>query len=241
MKNLLLSVAIFCFLLTSCDSRKKEFDYFQDGKTLKRVTEFNNGIKDGLEVEYYKSGKVRSNAFWIKGKKEGVFKQFFESGNLAVEVNYHNNRRVGDMKIYRSTGQLHLIEIYDSLGELIDYREYNLDGSRNTNPFPLTSFEKDTVRLGDSIRARVRLGNTANFGMMKGYFIRTSELTFDKDNNPDSITDTLNIVYSDQNIYRVNFRAEKLGENFFKGQIFIRFMEDSIMIASVTRPFYVRP
>jgi hypothetical protein len=145
------------------------------------------------------------------------------------------------MKIYRSTGQLHLIEIYDSLGELIDYREYNLDGSRNTSPFPLTSFVKDTVKLGDSVSARVRLGNLADFRMMKGYFIRTSELTFDKDNNPDSITDTLDIVYSDQNIYRVNFRAEKLGENFFKGQIFIRLMEDSIVIASVTRPFYVRP
>jgi hypothetical protein len=241
MKSLLVSVALFCFLLLSCDSRKKEHDYFQDGKTLKRVTEFKDGIKDGVEVEYYKSGEARSNAFWSNGKKEGVFKQFFEGGNLAVEVNYHNDRRVGDMKIYRSTGQLHLIEIYDSLGELIDYREYNLDGSRNTSPFPLTSFVKDTVKLGDSVSARVRLGNLADFRMMKGYFIRTSELTFDKDNNPDSITDTLDIVYSDQNIYRVNFRAEKLGENFFKGQIFIRLMEDSIVIASVTRPFYVRP
>jgi antitoxin component YwqK of YwqJK toxin-antitoxin module len=80
--------------------------YYEDG-TLAQETFFGKyGLEDGAEHSYYRSGKLRSETFYVHGKKDGVEKYFFESGALMCESPYRKGVPEGVAKEYKEDGTL---------------------------------------------------------------------------------------------------------------------------------------
>lgn len=96
-----------------------------------------NGIYTGAWINYYKSGKKRSQGNYVNGTQDGTWIYFYESGKKEQEGNYKNNLPIGVWIWYYPNGQIKrkenfngsgklegVVEEYDSLGAEITRGEY---------------------------------------------------------------------------------------------------------------------
>lgn len=92
--------------------------------------------KDGINLSYYPSGKVKSEVFYKNGKKNGSGKWYFESGQLKYEGNWKNGKQDGVEMAYFASGQLRqeaylrdgraqgIYKEYSQTGELLVHMKY---------------------------------------------------------------------------------------------------------------------
>jgi antitoxin component YwqK of YwqJK toxin-antitoxin module len=94
-------VIIAPLLLLSFASGKSELitDYYSNG-SLKSKIEYRigthsgnkEGIKEGLEQVFFRSGKLSHEISYVNGKKDGTFKQYDRQGNLREVMHYKKRR-----------------------------------------------------------------------------------------------------------------------------------------------------
>lgn len=75
-----------------------------DGNGIKTKVSFANGLKNGLEINYYKDGAVESQGSYSSDIRSGLWKMFGAKGNILAEGNYSKkeNSENLDIKYERS-------------------------------------------------------------------------------------------------------------------------------------------
>lgn len=82
---------------------------WQDGK-LKATTEWQNGLKNGIQNLYFSNGNLERTMQFKDGILEGPYKSFYENGALNQDFNYKSNGKdskyLGWNKTYDENGNL---------------------------------------------------------------------------------------------------------------------------------------
>ncbi len=67
---------------------------FEDGVLIREIN-FQNGLENGLEKNYYANGKTKSTVAYLKGKKNGVAFEYDEKGIQIIKETYINGIKNG--------------------------------------------------------------------------------------------------------------------------------------------------
>ncbi len=162
---------LFSFFIVSCSSVETKIEYFEDGKTIKSKSDFVDGIKNGVEIKYYKDGKTKSIKEWRKGKLQGAGKEFYADGSASV-LTFLNGKPVGEANFFDVNNKLREIQYYDSSGVLIEVKKYDVNGDQVRNAeFILPWLRSDTVKLGDTIHLTLKIANVSDFRLNSGELI----------------------------------------------------------------------
>jgi len=92
--------------------------YYSNG-TLKRKGEYKNGAMDGLWEQWYVDGKKEFQAVYINDSMSGCFKEWYENGKIKEEGQLFKNERIGKWKFYNETGLLSFEKEYNKLAQPI--------------------------------------------------------------------------------------------------------------------------
>jgi antitoxin component YwqK of YwqJK toxin-antitoxin module len=86
-----------------------------------------NDWKEGLQKEYYESGKLKIEGSYKNHKREGILKIYHENGELGWEENYINNELEELAKEYYKNGEYRYIDTYKD-GKKINRKAYTARG-----------------------------------------------------------------------------------------------------------------
>ena len=69
-------------------------------------------IRHGLFVEYYESGRVKSEGEYVDGKEEGIWRDYHANGRLAAEGVYEAGQEEGVWRFFGDDGREEKSVIY---------------------------------------------------------------------------------------------------------------------------------
>jgi antitoxin component YwqK of YwqJK toxin-antitoxin module len=95
--------------------------YDKDGKVIS-VKEWKNDLPDGISLEYYPSGKKRSEVSFVEGKKNGKALFYDDNGLKSMEGSYLDDLSDGDWNLYGNDGKL-LYQIKYAKGDIVNKGE----------------------------------------------------------------------------------------------------------------------
>lgn len=95
--------------------------YDKDGKVIS-VKEWKNDLPDGISLEYYPSGKKRSEVSFVEGKRNGKALFYDENGLKSMEGSYLDDLSDGDWNLYGNDGKL-MYQIKYAKGDIINKGE----------------------------------------------------------------------------------------------------------------------
>jgi len=242
MKKLEIRLTVLLILsFYSCDRHEKKTIYYDDGKTVKSVAEYNShNIKDGEEKYYFPTGVLMATTFWKNGKKNGVFNEYYNTGARGTIGHFNNDLPVGELIHYYPNGKIESISYFDSVGRFVDYKIFNKDGTRNNKIEPLWWLEKDTIKIGETAKGFVKLANISDLRISHGRFVRTSEFIQGKDNRRLYLKDTLETIESKENNYPFLIYGDKKGVTFIRGLIVINLNLDTTRVFSIESSYFVK-
>ena len=55
---------------------------------------YKDGLKNGVEVEFYSSGKIKNYCVWNKSRLVGKLYEWYENGMIKKLVDYNRNQRI---------------------------------------------------------------------------------------------------------------------------------------------------
>jgi len=109
------------------------FIYEKDTMTSEGMILF-NGTYSGSWLNFYKSGKKRSQGVYTNGIKEGLWTYFYENGKKEQEGNYKNDTPIGVWTWYYPNGKLKRTENFNGYGKLEGLvKEYDSLGAQITS------------------------------------------------------------------------------------------------------------
>lgn len=82
---------------------------------------YNEGLKNGVEIEYYKDGNVRMRCNYKNGKKIGSEIYYNNDGNIERETNYNDGKKDGAERLYDKCGNVYRETIF-----ILDVQQNNL-------------------------------------------------------------------------------------------------------------------
>ena len=109
-----------------------------DGKSIKEIRKYENGLLTGEAVTYYENGKMKRRGNYKNGKMEGDWEQWFANGQPEVQVKFKNDFMTGYFKEWYANGQLKEEGQYEMNSRVGTWRFYNKKGE--------LMFEKDYVK-----------------------------------------------------------------------------------------------
>ncbi len=89
-------------------NNKKNGTWVQyDTKGSKRIlqTELRDGIKNGLQIEWYPSGQKKIEANFVDDKFDGLRTEYFENGKKKLETEYRRGQKNGKESQYKESGE----------------------------------------------------------------------------------------------------------------------------------------
>jgi antitoxin component YwqK of YwqJK toxin-antitoxin module len=77
MKNIYLAITVIA--VCCCQKKQKEVAYYDNGQLKKEII-LQDGLRQGIGIDYYRSGKIYAKSFWQNGKIHGKHTIHFENG-----------------------------------------------------------------------------------------------------------------------------------------------------------------
>jgi len=115
----------------------------ESGKLFSELPYDAKGKENGIEKQYYESGKIEYERTYVNDKRNGILKEYYESGKLEMENQWTADELIGVSKFYYESGKLQeedsytndvlngtVKEYYES-GVLKDVTAYN-NGEKGT-------------------------------------------------------------------------------------------------------------
>ena len=81
-------------------------DSIFENDTLVRVSDYKNGLQDGLDYTYYPNKQKECERFFLRGLQEGQEICYREDGQVEMESYYKKGNLVGTSKEYYSNGSI---------------------------------------------------------------------------------------------------------------------------------------
>ena len=79
-------------------------ELLENGMTLQ--TNYDNGLKNGIEIYWYANGQRASEGSYLKNKLEGSLTYWYDNGTKASEGFYKNDKPEGIQTAWNENGQL---------------------------------------------------------------------------------------------------------------------------------------
>ena len=73
---------------------------------IEKLNKLKNGKKEGVWIEVYNSGQIKSVVNYHNGKRSGIAKDYHKNGILARKATYKNDKLNGMVLIYETNGKL---------------------------------------------------------------------------------------------------------------------------------------
>lgn len=103
-------------------------EYHSDG-TLKRKTEYKDGLQDGESLNYHEDGHLYVKWIWSKGRIHGEETFFFKDGKVSGKGMMKDNRPFGKWLYYYENGNIKRVENYVE-GQIVKVNYYDESGKR---------------------------------------------------------------------------------------------------------------
>ncbi len=84
----------------------KALEMAEDKRTKVEEIEFVNGLKDGLNIQYFPNGNVAASYTYVEGKKNGAYYYKFSNGVTQSEGRFLNEELHGEIKGYYINGNI---------------------------------------------------------------------------------------------------------------------------------------
>ena len=97
-----------------------------NGSTKKEIS-YNNGLKDGDEKHFYKSGQLYKHLKYKEGKHTGIHYWFYESGKKRKEIHFSNGVHHGDYIEWFESGKVHVYTKYEN-GVSVGHKKWRRNG-----------------------------------------------------------------------------------------------------------------
>lgn len=88
---------------TKKDSIWNYYSYYD--KTIANRENYVNGLREGISVSYYSSGKKSQELQYKNDIKHGIWKQYYENGTVKILATYTNGKRTGDFTVNYPDGK----------------------------------------------------------------------------------------------------------------------------------------
>ena len=80
--------------------------YWDDEGNLINMVNYVNNLAHGEWINYYLSGKIRSISNYQFGIKEGIETTYYENGNKKTEIMYKNGSKISEPILWNESGSL---------------------------------------------------------------------------------------------------------------------------------------
>ena len=134
MKNRLLALLLFCFIIPAFGQNQKDKNGKRSGKWVfkgadrpnsgvpkdRKVEEgyFVNGRKEGVWIKYYKDGKtVKLRGNYTNNRPEGDYKRYFKDGKLNETGSFGDDQYKGELTRYYPNGKVAYSGKYNNSGK----------------------------------------------------------------------------------------------------------------------------
>jgi len=97
----------------------KQREYYKTGE-VEEENYFVNGKLEGKYTEYYKTGEVEEENYFVNGKLEGSHTEYYKSGQIEEEGTFKKGKLEGKYIHYDINGSIKKEEIYYKNGELVE-------------------------------------------------------------------------------------------------------------------------
>ena len=77
--------------------------YYDSSGVLNGVTNFRDGIKEGISINYYPNGKVSDSVEYRSGKEFGYWKEYDEKGNITCGNYYYYGVQFGPELVFENS------------------------------------------------------------------------------------------------------------------------------------------
>ncbi|MCD4817411.1 MAG: hypothetical protein K8S23_01820 [Candidatus Cloacimonetes bacterium] len=81
-------------------------DYYENGK-IKFLKSYKNGMIDGYDYTWYKSGQKKSEFYFLKSEKHGTCITWYNNGQMQLYAQYSYGKINGIFKAWDEDGTLH--------------------------------------------------------------------------------------------------------------------------------------
>ena len=96
----------------------KWFILFEDGKLMSTYSYSDQGKLDGVFVEYFSNGKIKTTGEFENNIQTGIWKSFYMNGNIETEGFLLEGRRYKQWNYYFESGRIKEISNYNYEGKL---------------------------------------------------------------------------------------------------------------------------
>ena len=93
--------------------------FYHYGNKREICNSWKNGMQDGAEYQYDKTGLIRYICHWDMNKREGEEIGYYKNGNICYKGNYSNNCKDGAWYHFTESGDTLKIEYWDK-GMVLD-------------------------------------------------------------------------------------------------------------------------
>lgn len=101
--------------------------FFNNQDILVKVSNYNNGLLDGVTTSYYPTGSVYSVGYYKNGIPNGNMSAFYEDGKLNFSDNYHNGKKEGVSYFFSKEDGTEIKANYE--GGIKDGKQFHIKGS----------------------------------------------------------------------------------------------------------------
>lgn len=116
MSKCIAAILAFSFLVSCSESEHK----------TQNVVNAAGQIIDGISINYYDDGSIRSEVPVKDGKRHGEAREYYENGQLAASIAYENDLKNGTSKWYYQDGILYQQAIFvDNKKHGLEKKYYN--------------------------------------------------------------------------------------------------------------------
>lgn len=184
-------------------STYREVEYY-DGKVVKGVNEFQDGIRHGRSFSYYPNGKIKSVFYYDKGHLTSIARYYNEDGKITDKGLFLNDSLVVKEEFFYKDNLMKVyvfsrLDDFDQCGELL-YNETGLFGLDNSYYYIVSSV--DSIPSTDSIKVNVnfisRKGEPSNMVLTLGSLDENLQI-LNKENTYRSDSMSLSFYYKPEN------------------------------------------
>lgn len=105
--------------------------YYDNLGRLERELTYIEGVKDGIETEYYiPEGRVKSRTTWSMGERDGTVDWYYPEGVVSASYPYRQGKIEGKVEFYHLNGEIKILTDYVNNERHGDHEERYEDGSK---------------------------------------------------------------------------------------------------------------
>ena len=95
-----------------------EYEYYKSGKLYSEQV-WHNGKENGKHIAYYPDGSINFSEFYVDGKKDGMWERFQRNGKYYSKEYYSLDKNIKTSIGFYESGDTSYIHYYDDSGKVI--------------------------------------------------------------------------------------------------------------------------